>query len=83
MAFNPIINGKKINLYSNTDNGIDQPNQEKITENKTPNKNIESKEINHKSNIFRIIKTTTELSVEDSKELTIKIEKYISQYILN
>lgn len=68
MAFKPILNGQKININENE-------NQEPIVEQP-------KEEINHKSNIFKILLTNSQnkLDKEDCKNLTLLLEKYLVKY---
>ena len=68
MAFKPILNGQKINVNHSE-------NQEPVVEQP-------KEEINHKSNIFRILMSNSQnkLDKEDCKNLTLLLEKYLVKY---
>ena len=68
MAFKPILNGQKINQNQ-------EQNQEPIVEQP-------KEEINHKSNIFRLLMSNTQnkLTSDDCKNLTLLLEKYLVKY---
>lgn len=76
MAFNPIANKFKQNVNIQKSDTVQSKTPTKIENNsKDPTFGI-----NHKSNIFKILKTNQKLTQEDCINLTELIFKYIKNY---
>lgn len=68
MAFNPLKNRTQVNLNTNKE-FKEEPKVEL------------NNQINHKSNVYKILKTNDKLTNEDAINLTTLIDKYFSKYV--